>query len=262
MPDAPRLKVRRRAPVNPERERHLAPVMQVVFEQVPDDPVPGDLPRLVWLLAWVRLLPLGRRPAGDGFLHEARGSFQPPRQFGRAAHGHARAVPPRELGEAGGVFVDLHPAGAGADHVRDDLFNGSHVGGRSQFQLLAGQRSQGRNESRLIRLPACVDSGHEGLSIVHAGFLPCLLRPLWCGLVVRQVFDNRTLCVVKGRSAGPCLQNAAGHGQSVRLASKSQETRAVQAPTAVSDVGALSRQNSQHCMGARAHPWAHPRVDQ
>src|SRR5215813_13989588 len=76
-----------------ERERDLTAVMQIMFNEVPDYPRARDGRWLAGVLACIGLLPVGRGPTGDRFLHPLPRSLQAIDQFGRIARWHPLAVP-------------------------------------------------------------------------------------------------------------------------------------------------------------------------
>src|SRR5256885_16270464 len=83
-------------PVHPERDADLAGVVDVVLDEVPDDPPAVEGGGGALLFFFVGLIPLGRGPAREGLLHIAPRRLQPLSQLGRGPRRRIRAVPGRE----------------------------------------------------------------------------------------------------------------------------------------------------------------------
>src|SRR6266545_6886185 len=76
-----------------EREADLTAVMEIMFNEMPDHPLPRDNRGLAVVVARVGLLPVGRRPAGDRILHPLPRRLQAVNQFVSAASWHPLAIP-------------------------------------------------------------------------------------------------------------------------------------------------------------------------
>src|SRR5215216_2268652 len=118
-----------------ERKANLAAVMEIMLNEMPDNPLPCDDRRLaVIVVARIGLLPVGRRPAGDRFLHALPRSLQAVDQFVSTASWHPLAIPGTQIRKLLAAFAHqlIEPARPSADHMSRNVFDGTEGWGHAQ----------------------------------------------------------------------------------------------------------------------------------
>src|SRR6266508_544581 len=111
-----------------ECEADLAAMMQIMFNEMPDNPLPRDNRGLaVIVVARISLLPVGRRPAGDRFLHTLPRGLQAVDQFVSTAFWHSLTIPCAQIRKLLAAFAHqlIEPACPSADHMRRNVFDGT-----------------------------------------------------------------------------------------------------------------------------------------
>src|SRR5215207_2484053 len=104
-----------------EREADLAAVMDIMLNEMPDDPLPRDDRRLaIVIVARIGLLPISRCPAGDCLMHALPCGLQAADQFVSTARWHSLAIPCTQIRKLLAAFAHqlIEPACPCADHMR------------------------------------------------------------------------------------------------------------------------------------------------
>src|SRR5215207_1781466 len=109
-----------------EREADLAAMMEIMFDEMPDNPLPRDNRGLaVIVVARIGLLPVGRRPASNCLMHALPCDLQAVNEFGSIAFRHSLTIPCTQIGKLLAALTHqlVKPACPSADHMRRNVFD-------------------------------------------------------------------------------------------------------------------------------------------
>src|SRR5262245_32707886 len=158
-----------------EHEREFATMMQIMLDQMPDNPLQGiDL-----VLTIVVGIVEGRAQIRDGpaiqrGLNHLPGRFEPTDQFSRRSD---RPIALAPLGECSQALIALlehiiQPSGAHADQMSSKHTNRTQVWCCPQGQLIWGKRSKRSDQMPLVDFPTGVEGCKYGSMCHHTGVFP------------------------------------------------------------------------------------------
>ncbi len=135
-----------------QRERHLAAVVEIVFDQVPDHP----LARQDGRLAWIGHGPLLWRRAGDRRVHQLPRGFQAAHQLGGRAGWPSLAIPGAKLHQRLPSLAQqaVEPAPARTDNMPHQSVDRAQAGPDAEGKLLLSEGRNRLDQERLVVAPA------------------------------------------------------------------------------------------------------------
>src|SRR5258707_8110246 len=166
------LQIGRDQPVDTQGKGNFAAVVQIVLDDVPDDPLACQATYLAIARFLEDVIEVSGRPAGERGLEHMPGDFEAVDQFCGASGGRAFFIPGLQGQDNPCVaFAHAHvkPADTGADNMGHVFANAAQMGSWPQSELLSRKRSNGGDEKLLVLLPALVKREQVGMLFSHEG---------------------------------------------------------------------------------------------